>query len=228
MAAIAGGADLIDAKDPRVGALGAVSVETLGEIHTAVAGRRPVTAALGDAAKEAAIELAARLFADTGAAFLKVGFRGVASRQRARALMDAAARGARAGNSGTGIVAVAYADADRVENLTPRALSDVAADAGVEGLLIDTADKSGPGLGGLVEPLMLAALVAEAHDAGLFVALAGKLSARDLGFVRDAGADIAGVRGAACEGGRTGTVVANRVRLLRELCWPEVTARSIS
>jgi uncharacterized protein (UPF0264 family) len=33
--------------------------------------------------------------------------------------------------------------------------------------------------------------------------------------VRDAGADIAGVRGAACENGRTGRVSADRVRLLQ-------------
>ena len=226
LSAITGGADLIDAKDPRSGALGPVSVEALDAIHTAVAARRPVTAALGDASDEAAIELAARRFADTGVAFVKVGFRGVTSRGRARALTDAAARGARAGRSGSGVVAVAYAEAGCVGSLTPRDLSEVAADAGVEGLLIDTADKRGPGLRRLVEPHMLAQWVGEAHSAGLFVALAGKLTSDDLGFVRDAGADIAGVRGAACDGGRTGKVIADRVRLLRGLCSSETTASS--
>ena len=66
-----------------------------------------------------------------------------------------------------------------------------------------------------IEPRALAAWVADAHDAGLLVALAGKLTADDLTFVRDAGADIAGVRGAACDGGRTGRVTADKVRLLR-------------
>ena len=41
--------------------------------------------------------------------------------------------------------------------------------------------------------------------------LAGKLAADDLPFVRDTGADVAGVRGAACEGGRTGRVSADKV-----------------
>ena len=50
------------------------------------------------------------------------------------------------------------------------------------------------------------------------VSLAGKLAAPELPFVRDAGADIAGVRGAACDGGRTGHVTAARVRLLRHAC----------
>jgi uncharacterized protein (UPF0264 family) len=54
----------------------------------------------------------------------------------------------------------------------------------------------------------------------LLVALAGKLTADDLAFVRDAGADIAGVRGAACDGGRTGRVSSDKVALLRELCGP--------
>ena len=65
-AALAGGADIIDAKDPLAGALGAVSVEVLREIHAAVAGARPVTAALGEASREAAIERAAAAFAEAG------------------------------------------------------------------------------------------------------------------------------------------------------------------
>jgi len=218
LAALAGGADLIDAKDPFAGALEPVSVETLGAIYAAIARERPVTAALGDAADEAAIESVARDFAAAGAAFVKVGFAGIASAGRASSLVTAAARGARQGRARTGVVAVAYADADRVGGLPPPELAEVAAAAGIEGFLIDTADKDGPGLCSLVEPSMLAAWVAEAHAAGLVVALAGKLKANDLRFVRDIGADIAGVRGAACKGGRRGQVTAGRVRLLRERC----------
>src|SRR4029450_2605959 len=55
-AALAGGADFIDAKDPRMGALGAVSLDVLHEIHSTVGTARPVTAAIGDASDEAAIE----------------------------------------------------------------------------------------------------------------------------------------------------------------------------
>ena len=86
------------------------------------------------------------------------------------------------------------------------------------GSLLDTVDKDGPGLRTLISPQALARWVERAHDAGLLVALAGKLAAEDLAYVRDAGADIAGVRGAACEGGRTGRVSAEKVRRLRTLC----------
>lgn len=218
MAAIQGGADLIDAKNPRAGALGAVSVETLEEIHATVDGERRVTAALGDATEETTTEHLARAFTRAGAEFVKVGFAGITSAERARALTGAAKRGAREGRDGTGVVVVAYADWDHVASLAPSTLCEVAANAGVEGLLIDTADKDGPGLRRLIAPPTLAGWVDEAHKAGLFVALAGKLAPDDLEFVRDAGADIAGVRGAACDGGRIGRVVAERVRLLRERC----------
>ena len=217
-AAVAGGADIIDAKDSLAGALGAVSVEVLREIHASVASARPVSAALGDASDEAAIERAAAAFSAAGAAVVKVGFSGITSPARAAALIAAAVRGARTGSDDrAGVVAAAYADADHVASLAPAVLTEVAARAGAVGLLIDTADKRGPGLRRLVAPGALATLVAEAHDTGLFVVLAGKLTADDLPFVRDAGADIAGVRGAACDGGRTGRVAAEKVRLLRSL-----------
>ena len=48
-AAIEGGADIVDAKDPGAGALGAVTLDRLREIRDAVAGARPLTAALGEA-----------------------------------------------------------------------------------------------------------------------------------------------------------------------------------
>ena len=95
---------------------------------------------------------------------------------------------------------------------------DIAARAGAAGVLLDTFDKRRGGLRDLVAPHALGAWVATAHDAGLFVALAGKLTASDLPFVRDAGADIAGVRGAACDGGRDGHVTTARVRALRSKC----------
>jgi uncharacterized protein (UPF0264 family) len=216
-AALAGGADLVDAKDPAAGALGAVSIEQFQRIVAAVAGARPVTAALGDAADEPAIEQTARAFAGSGASFVKIGFAGIVSAEPVAALLAAAVRGARRG-SGSRVVAVAYADADRAGSISPLRLVDVAARAGATGVLLDTFDKQQGGLRELVAWRALTDWVAAAHDTGLFVAIAGKLTASDLPYVRDAGADIAGVRGAACEGGRTGCVTADRVRVLRHAC----------
>jgi uncharacterized protein (UPF0264 family) len=49
------------------------------------------------------------------------------------------------------------------------------------------------------------------------VALAGRLQLDDLDFVREAGADVAGVRGAACDGGRAGRINAEIVRALADV-----------
>ena len=80
--------------------------------------------------------------------------------------------------------------------------------------MLDTAIKDGRGLLEWLSPEALASFVTEAHAAGLEVALAGALRAEDLPVVRDTGADIAGVRSAACDGGRSGRLSAARVRAL--------------
>jgi uncharacterized protein (UPF0264 family) len=234
-AAWAGGADIIDAKDPAAGPLGPVTIEVLRQISrtvTAFALRasvvtgvraandsRPLTAALGDATDEDAVARAARAAAAEGAKLVKLGFAGIDGAARVAALLRAARRGAHAGSRGDcGVVAVAYADADRVASLHADALVDAAAAAGTAGVLLDTARKHGPGLRDLLSQDALSAWVLRAHHAALMVAVAGRLQIDDLDFVRDAGADVVGVRGAACEGGRTGQITTERVRALRRAC----------
>ena len=220
-AALAGGADVVDAKDPHAGALGALPARVLREIRACVGDARPVTAAIGDASDEIAVEAIAHEFASVGATLLKVGFAGIDSASRVSALLDAAIRGAAAATEGLcGIVAVAYADPGCDCGIGVPRLLNTAARAGARGVLVDTLDKSGAGLCQLATPLTLARWVSEAHDLGLTVALAGKLTADDLAVVRDAGADIAGVRGAACDGGRTGRVSADRIQQLQLACAP--------
>ncbi len=218
-AALDGGAAFIDAKNPADGPLGAVSANTFRRICRAVAGRRPVTAALGDGADEGDIEAAARRFAHAGASLVKVGFAGVASASRVHVLLAAAVRGVSQGGAGRcGVIAVAYADAAAVASLTPGVLPTIALRCCVTGVLLDTADKTGPGLRGVMTPRAIETWVAEAHANGLIVALAGQLCITDLSFARDCGADVVGVRGAACDHGRHGLVSADRVRLLRAAC----------
>jgi (5-formylfuran-3-yl)methyl phosphate synthase len=167
------------------------------------------------------VEAIAHEFASVGATLLKVGFAGIDSASRVSALLDAAIRGAAAATEGLcGIVAVAYADPGCDCGIGVPRLLNTAARAGARGVLVDTLDKSGAGLCQLATPLTLARWVSEAHDLGLTVALAGKLTADDLAVVRDAGADIAGVRGAACDGGRTGRVSADRIQQLQLACAP--------
>jgi len=211
-AARVGGADIIDAKEPASGALGAVDLITFRHIVAEVAGTRTVTAALGDAMDVRALARTAEAFARAGAGLVKIGFAGIQSPIRVMSLLAAAREGAAAD---AGVIATTYADADRVASLNPLAMIDAAASAGATGILLDTVDKRGPGLRGLMSSEQLHSWVSAARDARLLVALAGKLRADDFGFVNDAGADIIGVRGAACDGGRTGQIVAARVRAIR-------------
>jgi len=223
--AVDGGADLIDAKDPLTGALGAVSLDTLRQIHAAVQGRRVVTAALGDANDEETIERAAFAYGRSGIGFVKVGFAGTTDISRVKRLTLSAVRGVRAtGPPHCGVVAVAYADTGGTTSVNPTALVDVAARSGARGVLLDTAQKDGPGLLRLVSPAALERWVALAHRAGLIVALAGKLTADDLPVICETRADIVGVRGAVCEEGRSSRVTAERVRALR-LQLPLLTGR---
>ena len=211
--AVAGGADIIDAKDPASGPLGPVSLDVLRAIRTAVGETRVVTAALGDARSAHDVERDAGAFVAAGAALVKVGFAGITDLARIQSLIAAAVRGA-----GGQVIAVAYADGDDARSAGPAAVLDAAVRAGAAGLLVDTADKRGPGLLALMPPDAITRIVARARGAGLLAALAGQLTADDLLCVRDSGAHIAGVRGAACDGGRAGRISAARVeRLLRHL-----------
>jgi hypothetical protein len=69
---------------------------------------------------------------------------------------------------------------------------------------------------GLLDPWTIRAWIVAAQHEGLTAAIAGRLTLDDVPRVAALGADVAGVRGAACEGSRTGRVTALRVRALAE------------
>ncbi len=218
--AAAAGADIVDVKNPAEGSLGAPSPAVIAAVRAAVPTELPVSAAIGDMPNlPGTAALAALGAACSGAAFVKAGLWGVSTEADAvallRAIKDAVPEAT--------VVAAAYADARRVAHapLAPELLPRVARAAGAGVCLLDTAIKDGRGLLDWLEPDALTALVAGAHDAGLQVALAGALRADDLPIVFATGADIAGVRSAACgDGRRSGPLDAARVRALRAAITP--------
>src|ERR671923_2585613 len=88
-AALRGGAEVIDAKDPSRGALGAVDASVLHDIVAVVGGKRPVSAALGDASTGAEVERAARTAASCGLSYVKLGFVRTTEATSVRALLSA-------------------------------------------------------------------------------------------------------------------------------------------
>ena len=212
--AAAAGADIVDVKNPAEGSLGAPSPAVIASVRAAVPAELPVSAAIGDMPNlPGTAALAALGAARTGATFVKLGLWGVSTEDDAVGLL----RAVRDAVPDAVVVAAAYADAARVAHapLAPELLPRVARATGVGACLVDTAVKDGRGLLQWLSPDTLASLVADAHAAGLEVALAGALSAEDLPVVLDTGADIAGVRSAACgDGRRSAPLDAARVRAL--------------
>jgi (5-formylfuran-3-yl)methyl phosphate synthase len=217
--AVEGGVDIVDVKNPAEGSLGAPAPAAIARVRNAVPPERPVSAAIGDLPNlPGTAALAAVGAARSGAAYVKVGLWGTATEDEAVAVLRAV-REALDGDAM--VIAAAYADAKRVPSrpLPPGAVVAAARRAGVGGCLLDTALKDGRGLFEWLTPEALATLVAEGHAAGLEMALAGALRAEDLIAVRTTGADIAGVRSAACrDGRRTGPLDGERIGRLRAMC----------
>jgi (5-formylfuran-3-yl)methyl phosphate synthase len=217
--AVEAGVDIVDVKNPAEGSLGAPRPGVIGRVREIVPPERPVSAAIGDLpGLPGTAALAALGAARSGAAYVKVGLWGTSGTDEAVAVLLAVRE---AVDRGAAVVAAAYADAERVSGrpLPPGEVVEAACRAGVGGCLLDTAVKDGRGLFEWLTPEALGALVAEGHAAGLEMALAGALRAEDLSVVRSIGADIAGVRSAACrDGRRTAPLDAARIGRLRAEC----------
>jgi len=217
--AVEGDVDIVDVKNPAEGSLGAPGPGVIEQVREVVPPERPVSAAIGDLPNlPGTAALAALGAARSGAAYVKVGLWGTSTTEEAVAVLRAVRD---ALDGGATVIAAAYADAERVSGgpLPPRAVVAAARQAGVGGCLLDTAVKDGRGLFEWITAEALEALVAEGHAAGLEMALAGALRAEDLAAVRAAGADIVGVRSAACrDGRRTAPLDAERIGRFRAEC----------
>jgi hypothetical protein len=217
--ALSGGADIIDAKEPSRGSLGSVSPATLAEILALVPPACPLSVALGDLTSPEEVITAINSLAlpvRPAPTYLKIGFAGVPSPETVTSILaTAVATLARQGSAAL-VVAVAYADGARAGTIGPELVPGCARRAGATGVLLDTHTKDGVGLLGWIAPRALAEWVASARRDDLLTALAGALALESIETVSAAGADVVGVRGAACEGGRHGSVRADRVRALRQ------------
>jgi (5-formylfuran-3-yl)methyl phosphate synthase len=184
--ALAGGADIIDVKDPSKGALGAPSPLVLSEVVAAVGDAAPVSVALGD---DPGLPHTAALAA-CGANFVKVGLSGVSDLERGVALLSAVADTV---GPDVAVIACAFADVG-----TPEWLPALVARTGIAGALVDTFVKDGRGLYGSLSEAELSSLIGRVRDAGGSFAVAGQLR---LGSLRRVDADVVGVRSAVCRGG---------------------------
>ena len=158
--ALSGGADIIDVKEPRGGALGAVDLAETSAILRGVAGKRPVSATIGDYAMDDAPPRVLET-AQTGVDYVKIGLFGEASVAAMQALERCAASGIR-------MIAVMFADrAPEWQRIR------ILAETGFAGIMLDTADKGQGSLRAHLTPRDLAQFLSEARAHGLLAGLAG-------------------------------------------------------
>lgn len=205
--ALDAGADLIDAKDPDRGALGALPVVTVRAIAARVAGRALTSAVAGEP-EAAALPEAVRAMAATGVDVVKVALRPGCPPERL-----AAAAAAAPGR----LIAVLFAeDGPRAD-----AIPALAA-AGLAGAMIDTAGKDGRRLTDLLAPADLAAFTAACRAHSLLSGLAGSLRISDIAGLAAHRPGYLGFRGGLCRDanrrlGLDPGALAQAVRALRAL-----------
>lgn len=215
--AVAGGADIIDVKNPEEGSLGANFPRVIRRVRELTPPTVPVSAAIGDAPNlPGTIALAAAGAATCGVQYVKVGLLGPREPREALRLLTEVCRAAREQDPSVRIMATAYADAHRIGSLLPLDLPAVAAEAGADGCMLDTASKTGATLLSELGADELEDFVARCRDSGLVCALAGSLREQDVPRIHELGPDIIGFRTAACRGDRlTGRVDRDAVQSLK-------------
>lgn len=211
--AIDGGADWIDAKEPAAGALGMPEPHELAGVVAQVAGRRPVSTALGELGDHGYGDRLGQL-PWQGVSWAKVGLSGCGLHldwpAKVQTLRDELPEQ-------TSLVAVVYADHSTCDAPSPEEVLRVACDLGLRALLVDTYDKSSGGLFDWFSPERLRELFAAAHCAGMLTVAAGSLRAAEVPQAIAGGAEVIAVRGAACQQQRRDApVCAKQVAQLRD------------
>ncbi len=226
LAALAGGADIVDVKNPREGSLGASTPDVIRQVRQCVPTSCELSATIGDVPNlPGTVSLAALGAAVCGVDYVKVGLSGVRTLDEAIPLLRQINQAVKDWCPTARVIAAGYADAHMINAILPGDIPQAAAVAGVDGCMLDTARKGEAGLLALLSLDELRGFVTACREAGLLCALAGSLGETDLPAVHSLGADIAGFRSAVCSGDRVnGTIDSQKVRRLKALLTSAVHA----
>jgi uncharacterized protein (UPF0264 family) len=210
-AALAGGADYIDVKEPSRGPLGFADAGVLRAIAAQVGDRAVLSAALGELGDALP---SASLASLENYRFAKLGLAGVREisgwpQQWRTVVANLPPR--------TEPVAVAYADWRTCGAPSP---AEIFAQAGAlnrpcRALLVDTFAKSGATIFQFISTGELADVLAAARAQGMRTLVAGSLRQVHLPQIIALSPDVVAVRGAVCVGGREGNVDPARVAEFR-------------
>lgn len=200
------GADVIDLKDARRGALGAVSHEVARQAIAAVAGRCETSAALGDPPyDEDALLAVARALTAVGVGALKLAV-DAPTLDRLGASLSALARE-------VALVGMMFADEQ-----PDFALLAKLRELGFKGAMLDTRDKTRGRLLAHLEVVQLNQFCSQCRALGLMSGLSGSLEAPDVPRLLLVRPDVLGFRGALCHAhDRRGAIDPAAVVLIRDL-----------
>jgi uncharacterized protein (UPF0264 family) len=210
-AALAGGAALIDIKEPSRGSLGRADEEVVRDIIRRVDGRRPVSAALGEF-------LGGMILPTPRLRYCKCGLAGCGLDSTWRSALAEWRKRLGEDNPPCGLVPVAYADWRRAHSPPPSAIVRFAAESRCAGVLLDTWKKDGTTLLAWLSIPEIDEVCRNCRSLGLTCALAGSLGLAEIEALRHVEPDWFAVRGAACrDGGRDNAIDARRVHRLAQL-----------
>jgi (5-formylfuran-3-yl)methyl phosphate synthase len=212
-AALRGGADWIDLKEPASGPLGAVNAKVAQKIVAYLGGRANVSAAAGELL-DWPTSSARELMQVEGVTQLKLGLSEYRDRTWCDAWLAAQREIAAAGKD---LVAVIYADDVAAHSPAPADVAALAVDARCRWLLIDTFDKRSGTLLECLSAMELNAIFQHVRRHGVTTAAAGRLTPAAIAELPLESVDVVAVRSAACGGDRAGMVCAEHVAALRKL-----------
>ncbi len=198
--ALESGVDLIDIKEPQRGALGPADPSVWQEVLDAVAGRVPVSCALGELTE---IRDGNSASIPRGMRYLKVGLAGAVKLpnwiEAWREIVDRRP-------PGCDLVAVVYADGARIA--APDAVQILAAARSLTcaAVLVDTFDKQSGNVFQHWPSESLASFLDQVRAAGLLTVLGGGLCWNSLAAALALPADYLAVRGLACPEGRASAI----------------------
>ena len=203
------GADIIDLKDPKQGALGGLNCKLISEVVDQLWESAVISATVGDLEADVSLILdRIQAVADTGVDYVKVGMFSQEHIDKCLPTFEHHAR------RGINIIAVCFAD---VEFDIERTIQ-IAKKAQLKGIMIDTAGKSAGSLLLHRELDALQQFTDSARSAGLLTGLAGSLRETDITTLLPLAADYIGFRTALCKGlTRTAGISVESVRRVRQL-----------
>ena len=215
-AALAGGADILDVKNPKEGSLGANFPWMIKAVAELSGGRVPVSATIGDLDyKPGTASLAALGAAFSGADYIKAGLLGVRSAEQAEDMLENIVRAVKDYDRNKKVVASAYSDYSRAGSISPMLLPAVAKSSGADVVMVDTAIKDGRSTFEFMNEQDLKEFISAGQSLGLEVAIAGTIGFEDLDLLKRINPDIIGVRGIVCGGDRKSSIKPELVNKLK-------------